>query len=101
MTSFLHNTVVLHFVGKAVWGKVNSCHRLQGLCFFLSFHVPRLSLVNSVPLYVPFVRMSRRSSSCASKLSRVLFASSGISLREPEHEMDGSTAPNSRPEVGK
>ena len=36
-----------------------------------------------------------------SKLLRVLFASNGISLREPGHGMDGLTIVNSHPEVRK
>ena len=58
-------------------------------------------LVNSVPQYVPFLRVSRGCSSCVSKLSRVLFASTRTSLRELGHDMDGSTIANSPPKVGK
>ena len=43
VTSLLHDRVALHFIVKIVQGKTDYCHRLQGLCFFLSFHVPRLS----------------------------------------------------------
>ena len=93
--------VVLHFVVKTVRGKAHSCHRLRRFCFFLSFHVPRLALVNSVLLYIPFLRVSGRGSLCVSKLARVLVVSTGTSLREPEYDMDGSTTANSRTEVGK
>ena len=101
VTSFLHNTVVVHFVVKVVQGKTNSCHRLPGLCFLLCLQVPWLSLVNSVSLYVTFSRVSRRVSSCLSKLSQVLFASIGTSLHEPEHSMDEPMTVNSRSGVGK
>ena len=47
--------------------------------------------MNSVPQYVPFFRVLRGCSSCVSKLSRVLFAFTGTSLREPGHDMDGLT----------
>ena len=57
--------------------------------------------MNSVPQYVPFLRVLRGCSSCVSKLSRVLFAFAGTSLREPGHDMDGSTTANTRPEVVK
>ena len=92
--------VVANFVVKTVPGKTDSCHRLQGPCFFLSLHVPRIYLFNSVSVYVLFLRVSRRGSLCLSKLSRVLFASIKILLRELEHDMDEPTTRNSRPEVG-
>ena len=41
----------------------------------------------------------RGCSSCVSKLSRVLFAFTGTSLREPGHDMAGLTIANSRSEV--
>ena len=44
--SFLHDTVVAHLVVKTVRGKTDFWHHLQGLCFFLFFHVPRLSVGN-------------------------------------------------------
>ena len=47
------------------------------------------------------IRVLRGCSSCVFKLSRVLSASAGTSLREPGHGMDGSTIANSRPEVGR
>ena len=57
--------------------------------------------MNSVPQHVPFVRVLSGGSSCVSKLSRVLFASTGTSLREPEQDMDGLTTAKSRLDVGK
>ena len=89
VTSLLYDTVVLNFVVKTVREKTDSCRRLRRLCVFLSFHVPRLSLVNSVSLYLLFLRVSRGGSSYLSELSRLLFVSTGTSLREPEHDVDG------------
>ena len=57
--------------------------------------------MNSVDLYVPFVRVSKGCSSCVSKLFRVLFGSTGTSLSEPKHDMDGLTTANNHSEVGK
>ena len=101
MTSFLHDTVVLHFVIKTVQGKTDCCHRLRGFCFFFSFNIPRISLVTSVSLYVLFLCASKRGSSCVFRQSRVLFDSIGISLSESEHNMDGSTTASGGPEVDK
>ena len=55
--------------------------------------------MDSVPQYVPFFRVSRGCRSCVSKMSRVLFAFTGTSLREPGHDMDGLTNVKSRSEV--
>ena len=72
-----------------------------GTLFLPFLPCPSALLVISVPQYVPFPRVSRGRSSCVSKLSRVLFASTGISLRELVHGMDDLTIVNSLPEVGK
>ena len=93
MTSFLHNTVVLHFSAKTVRGKTDSCHRLP------FFPCSSALLVNSVPQYVPFLRALRGCSLCVSKLSRVLFTFTGTSLRELGHNMDRFTIAKNRSEV--
>ena len=57
--------------------------------------------MNSVPQYVPFLRVLRGCSSCVSKLSRVFFDFTGTSLHEIGHDMDGLTIENSGSEVGR